>query len=32
MTVGTPQAPEEQHLLAVLSGNLPDAQRLAEKI
>ena len=31
-TLGTPQAPEEQHLLAVLNGNFPDAQRLAEKI
>ena len=31
-TLGTPQTAEEQHLLAVLNGNLPDAQRLAEKI
>jgi hypothetical protein len=31
-TLGTPQTVNEQHLLAVLNGNLPDAQRLAQEI
>jgi hypothetical protein len=30
--LGTAQTPEEEHLRAVLNGNLPDAQRLAEEI
>jgi hypothetical protein len=30
--LGTPETPEEQHLLAMLNGNLPEAQRQAEKI